>query len=195
VGSANTNNRSMGLDSELHVSWEAPGLFPAIRRARLNLLIEHAGMNPRLGVKLLGAPTGWVEVLDRWATAERGALRLHPISSSLDDNLLVQTLSVEGPIGDPERAVLEEEIFEEIAPSRRERVAAGIRRLRRVFGRKGRTEWIVAVNSPAALATRGPSGPWAFLARTARRWIVPFILLLLLFLGAWGLIALVDLFD
>jgi len=194
VGSANTNNRSMGLDSELHVSWEAPRFFPAIRRARLNLLIEHAGVNPRLGVKLLGAPTGWVEVLDRWATDEQGSLRLHPITSSLDDNLLVQTLSVEGPIGDPERAVLEEEIFEEIAPSRRERVAAGIRRLRRVFGRKGRTEWIVAVNPPAALA-RGPSGPWAFLARTARRWIVPFILLFLLFLGAWAVIGLLDLFD
>jgi phosphatidylserine/phosphatidylglycerophosphate/cardiolipin synthase-like enzyme len=194
VGSANTNNRSMGLDSELHVSWEAPDPLPAIRRARINLLIEHAGMNPRMGLKVLGEPTGWVATLDRWASDERGALRHHPITSRLDDNILVQTLSVEGPIMDPERAVLEEEIFEELAPSRRERVAAGIRRLRRVFGRKGRTEWIVAVNPPAALA-RGPSGPWALLSQVARRWMVPLILLCLLFLGAWALLALLDLLD
>jgi phospholipase D1/2 len=194
VGSANTNNRSMGLDSELQVSWEAPEAAPAIRRARVNLLIEHAGMNPRVGLKALSAPAGWVAALDRWAAEERGALRPHPIVSRLDDNVLVQTLSAEGPIMDPERAVLEEEIFEEIAPSRRERVAAGIRRIHRVFGRKGRTEWILAVNPPAALA-RGPSGPWAFLSRTARRWLVPFILLAVLTLAAWGLIELLDLFS
>jgi hypothetical protein len=199
VGSANTNNRSMGFDSELHVSWEAPpdGESPvsrAIRRARLNLLIEHAGVSPRVGVKVLGAPTGWVTPLNRWASEARGAIRHHPISSRLDDNIVVQTLSVEGPIMDPERAILEEEIFEELAPSRRERMAAGIRRLRRVFSRKGRTEWIVAVNPPSALA-RGPSGPWALLSQVARRWMVPFILLCLLFLGAWALLALLDLLD
>lgn len=195
VGSANTNNRSMGFDSELHVSWEAPSgddseLSRAIRRARLNLLVEHAGLPPRAALRALRVPTGWVDVLDRWATAKSGALRHHPISSRMDENPIIQTLSGEGPLMDPDRAVFEEELFEEIAPSGRERVAAGIRQLRRVFGRK---EWIVAVNPPAALA-RVPSPLWAVLARTARRWLVPLFILLGFALVLWVLWRLLDLF-
>jgi phospholipase D1/2 len=49
VGSANLTNRSMGLDSELHVAWEHEGddgrLIDAIRNVRVSLLAEHAGLS------------------------------------------------------------------------------------------------------------------------------------------------------
>jgi phospholipase D1/2 len=48
VGSANLTNRSMGLDSELHVTWEHDGdhgrLVDAIRNVRISLLAEHTGL-------------------------------------------------------------------------------------------------------------------------------------------------------
>jgi phosphatidylserine/phosphatidylglycerophosphate/cardiolipin synthase-like enzyme len=49
VGSANLTNRSMGLDSELHVAWEYEGengqLIASIRNVRVSLLAEHAGLS------------------------------------------------------------------------------------------------------------------------------------------------------
>jgi phosphatidylserine/phosphatidylglycerophosphate/cardiolipin synthase-like enzyme len=60
VGSANFTNRSLGLDSELHVSWEAGAaddrLGRAIRRLRVSLLAEHAGIS---GVASVLAPGSW----------------------------------------------------------------------------------------------------------------------------------------
>lgn len=53
VGSANATNRSMGLDTELNLSWEAvdpagqPELVAAIRGVRTSLLAEHAGLYGR----------------------------------------------------------------------------------------------------------------------------------------------------
>jgi phospholipase D1/2 len=46
VGSANLTNRSMGLDSELHVAWEGDDrrLVDRIRNVRVSLLAEHAGL-------------------------------------------------------------------------------------------------------------------------------------------------------
>jgi len=48
VGSANLTNRSMGLDSELHLTWEQEGgdggLLDSIRNVRVSLLAEHAGL-------------------------------------------------------------------------------------------------------------------------------------------------------
>ena len=49
VGSANFTNRSMGLDSELHVAWEHEAdegpLVDAIRQVRVSLLAEHTGLS------------------------------------------------------------------------------------------------------------------------------------------------------
>ena len=51
IGSANITNRSMGLDTELNVTWEAEagqaGLIASIRAVRASLLAEHAGMYGR----------------------------------------------------------------------------------------------------------------------------------------------------
>jgi phosphatidylserine/phosphatidylglycerophosphate/cardiolipin synthase-like enzyme len=196
VGSANTNNRSMGLDSELNVSWEAREGTPmarAIGRTRLNLLLEHAGLPAREALRGFRSAGGWVEVLDGWASEGRGSLRHHPMSTRLEQYPLAMTLASDAGL-DPERPLLEEDLFEEIAPSGRERVAAGIRRVRRVFlPRRGRWREVVVVNSPASLA-RVPSRAWAFAARTARRWLVPVFILLVVALEAWLVWLLLDAF-
>jgi hypothetical protein len=65
-GSANLTNRSMGIDSELHVSWEAGGvarddrrLVRAIRRVRVSLLAEHGGSRAFASCVRSRAPRGW----------------------------------------------------------------------------------------------------------------------------------------
>lgn len=77
VGSANLTNRSMGLDSELHVSWEHEGddprLIDKIRGVRVSLLAEHAGLAPADAADL-EAIEGLVARLD--TLADRGGVRL-----------------------------------------------------------------------------------------------------------------------
>jgi phosphatidylserine/phosphatidylglycerophosphate/cardiolipin synthase-like enzyme len=77
VGSANFTNRSMGLDSELHVAWEQDGehgrLVERIRSVRMSLLAEHTGL-PEAETADLAAIDGLVARLD--AIASRPAARL-----------------------------------------------------------------------------------------------------------------------
>src|SRR5512145_1954378 len=77
VGSANLTNRSMGLDSELHVAWEHEGedgrLIDTIRNVRVSLLAEHAGLSAADAADL-DAIEGLVARLD--AIANRGGTRL-----------------------------------------------------------------------------------------------------------------------
>ena len=76
VGSANLTNRSLGLDSELHVAWEdardSGALVDSIRDVRVGLLAEHAGL-ARTAADLV-AIDGLVARLD--ALAERAEARL-----------------------------------------------------------------------------------------------------------------------
>jgi phospholipase D1/2 len=79
IGSANLTNRSMGTDSELHASWEALGegkqrLGRAIRRLRVSLLAEHAGLVDPRDIRSLVRPEGLVGRLN--AISERPAARL-----------------------------------------------------------------------------------------------------------------------
>jgi phosphatidylserine/phosphatidylglycerophosphate/cardiolipin synthase-like enzyme len=80
VGSANLTNRSMGVDSELHASWEASPddasspLGASIRGIRVSLLAEHSGRD-RGAVEMFGSISGLVGRLD--AIADRSRLRRH----------------------------------------------------------------------------------------------------------------------
>src|SRR5262249_10183426 len=73
VGSANASNRSMGLDTELNLAWEAgrPAAGPlgrAIRRARGDLLTEHCGVrHDRAARRAPARRRGLVDHLDRLA--------------------------------------------------------------------------------------------------------------------------------
>jgi len=77
IGSANLTNRSMGLDSELHVAWEHEGedgrLVDTIRNVRVSLLTEHAGLSTADAAGL-HAIEGLVARLD--TLADRGGARL-----------------------------------------------------------------------------------------------------------------------
>ncbi len=69
MGSANLTNRSMGLDTELNVSWETPEagdarLERAIRRVRVSLLTEHIG-EAHAHVGSLARVPGLVAYLDQ----------------------------------------------------------------------------------------------------------------------------------
>lgn len=192
VGSANTNNRSMGLDSELQVSWEVPSsgdeeLTRAIRRARLNLLVEHSGLPARAALRELRDASEWVSVLERWTTDERSALRPHPMTSRLEENPLLASLSSGEPT---EVGILGEEAFG-TGPSPKERVGWGLRRLRILLLPRIRRRF--RINPPAALA-RIPSRPWTILARTARRLLIPTAILLGLVFLVWIVLRFLDLF-
>lgn len=79
VGSANLTNRSMTIDSEIVVAYEAArrdrALRNAIRRARLRLMLEHAG--PGASVRALVRPEGLVGRLDALASEDESRLRKH----------------------------------------------------------------------------------------------------------------------
>jgi phosphatidylserine/phosphatidylglycerophosphate/cardiolipin synthase-like enzyme len=86
VGSANFTNRSLGLDSELHVAWEHEAdsgrLVDTIRNVRVSLLAEHAGL-PAADPTGLEAIEGLVARLDAIAARPGARLqRLGPITAA-----------------------------------------------------------------------------------------------------------------
>jgi phosphatidylserine/phosphatidylglycerophosphate/cardiolipin synthase-like enzyme len=110
VGSANLTNRSMGVDTELNVSWEAPGvsdddqrLRAHIRAVRVSLLAEHAGLLDVAAASLdteLGNIDGLVARLDRLAAAE-GA-RLRRVTPSTGEKLALALFNPEALPFDPD---------------------------------------------------------------------------------------------
>lgn len=82
VGSANTNNRSLGLDTELNVAWESDdaAFIESVERARSSLLVEHVG-RPMRELRLR---RGLVRVLDRVAEDPTSNLRRHPMRTRYD---------------------------------------------------------------------------------------------------------------
>jgi phosphatidylserine/phosphatidylglycerophosphate/cardiolipin synthase-like enzyme len=91
VGSANLTNRSMGLDSELHASWEAaPGdahLQERIRAIRVSLLAEHSGLSAE-GSGPLEALDGLVSRLDAIAARPDTRLRVLEGPSAAQEALM-----------------------------------------------------------------------------------------------------------
>lgn len=106
IGSANINNRSMGLDSECNISIESAG-DPAIERAidelRCDLLGEHLGWTPA-EVRLRQRDAGsWIDMIK----ARRGHARhLEPLEESPEEALspVADALIAdpEGPVAAPE---------------------------------------------------------------------------------------------
>ena len=92
VGSANMTNRSMGIDSELHASWEAsdadPGLEDGIRRVRVDLLAEHAGIAAPRALEALASIEGLVGRLDAIAARPGARLQRHGPPSAAQRKLL-----------------------------------------------------------------------------------------------------------
>lgn len=151
VGSANTTNRSLGLDSELNVAWEVPEgagarhpLARALRRVRVSLMAEHAGSAAPALLRALARGRGLVDALDRLAASHEGRLRFHALETLVDQNPLLKPLVPEDLVIDPEDSVLDEQLFERFQTEREGLFASGVRLL---------TEWLVGKvpASPAAM--------------------------------------------
>jgi hypothetical protein len=120
LGSANTTNRSMGLDSELNHSWEslnAPGSAPdalqrAIRTLRVSLLVEHTGLADRAALRAFSRADALVPTLDAVGAERRGRLLLHPLDTVFDQKPMLKPLEPEDLLIDPEDSVLDEKLFE-----------------------------------------------------------------------------------
>lgn len=119
VGSANTTNRSMGLDNELNISFEAGSkhdyaLISSLKRIRADLLWEHMGFENRFDYGRLYNGGGLVEYLERMTVAGSCRLRHHAFKTYFDDTGFSKILEYV-PL-DPEKAIIEENIFELISP-------------------------------------------------------------------------------
>jgi phospholipase D1/2 len=111
IGSANFTNRSMGVDTELNVAWEAAGvsdderrLREHIRAVRVSLLAEHTGLSELMPSALetkLGNADGLVARLDAIA-AEDGA-RLRPVVASRGEKLALALFDPDALPFDPDQ--------------------------------------------------------------------------------------------
>jgi phospholipase D1/2 len=131
VGSANTNNRSMGLDTELNVSWEAdpasqPELAGRIAGVRADLIAEHAGMDDPAEARKTAAPGGLVKRLDRLADAGACRLRRHTLETLFVKTDWFSGIKPEELSIDPERPVIEENLYEMMNRDRDGLFARGI---------------------------------------------------------------------
>jgi phosphatidylserine/phosphatidylglycerophosphate/cardiolipin synthase-like enzyme len=130
VGSANTNNRSMGLDTELNVSWETAArdqLRRAIRRVRVSLLSEHGGLARTAKARRgLYPKHGLVKRLNSIASKRRYKLRILTDEAVFEDRDWLRNLTRSGFSYDPDGPALDEGRYE-ASP------AAGRSRIQRMF--------------------------------------------------------------
>ena len=113
VGSANISNRSMGLDTELNIAWEALGpedrsLAESIYRVRLNLLDEHCGFRECDGAAELKKTKALVPSLDK--LIENGSCRLRRLTRDriLQEQRWIEPLERWGFYIDPDRPVIDD---------------------------------------------------------------------------------------
>jgi phosphatidylserine/phosphatidylglycerophosphate/cardiolipin synthase-like enzyme len=109
VGSANMNNRSLGYDTELNVSWEGQegdDLSRSIRDARINLLAEHTGFDFQACRELHSR--GLVRNLNRLADSGASRLRHHPQRSGAEEYGWLTSIFPDGLPFDPRGPVVGE---------------------------------------------------------------------------------------
>jgi phosphatidylserine/phosphatidylglycerophosphate/cardiolipin synthase-like enzyme/uncharacterized membrane protein YdjX (TVP38/TMEM64 family) len=129
VGSANLNNRSMGLDTECDLAFESEGrddLRDAIAGFRSRLLAEHLGVERAELARTLGETGTLVRAIDALAGSGR---TLRPLPLALSEEL--EALAPDVALVDPEQPVdperlAEELLHEEERPPARRRVAAWV---------------------------------------------------------------------
>ena len=134
VGSANMNNRSLGLDTELNVSWEAPSqdtdLSRAIRAARVDLLAEHVGQRDPEVLENLSRSQGLVKYLNTLADTRSYRLRHHPLDGVSEDYLWVTSVLPAGLPFDPEGPFYQEDRYEGISATEDSFFSRGVSNLK-----------------------------------------------------------------
>jgi phospholipase D1/2 len=115
IGSANATNRSMGLDSEVNLSWRARRRGDKVARGilgtRVSLLTEHTGLGPEEAIEQLMPIDGLVARLDGLCDAKEPRILRHEVDETVEAGPLDDLLA---SLGDPEKAPVAEDIFEEI---------------------------------------------------------------------------------
>ena len=119
MGSANLSNRSMGLDTELNVSWEAyseehEGAIQSIRKARTSLLMEHSGLGDDDEIDI-ETVSDLVKRLNALADSGKYRLRRHTLETIIGETMLPEELTPEELMLDPEKPIVEESVFELIS--------------------------------------------------------------------------------
>lgn len=115
VGSANASNRSLGMDTELNLAWEAGSedgeLRRSICRVRVNLLAEHSGLRRTSAVRALGRTTGLVGYLNGIAKTGEHRLRSLSLAQVAEERDWLRDLERCGLYLDPQQP-LEDGLFE-----------------------------------------------------------------------------------
>ncbi|HEU4343025.1 MAG TPA: phospholipase D-like domain-containing protein [Candidatus Binatia bacterium] len=140
VGSANMNNRSMGYDTELNVSWE--GLLDSatsrsIQQVRANLLAEHTGLDQPMHGELCRVQ-GLVSYLDGLADGGASRLRRHPVRSIAEEYQWITSLLPDGLPFDSEGSADPESVYETISIKKDSFFTTGLIRLKNWFQNPGR---------------------------------------------------------
>ncbi len=136
VGSANLTNRSMGVDSELHASWEASAPSPesarltrVIRRVRVSLLAEHAGAAGVRAIRAFHPIGGLVARLDDLSRRPGARLQMHgpptPAQAAALDVIDPQDLPFDPELPDVDPAA-HDEPADEARGRRPSRVRSGL---------------------------------------------------------------------
>lgn len=106
IGSANLTNRSMSIDSEIHVAWATPdpgdGLGRAIEGLRRRLLTEHIG-GPALDSAVLDS-SALVARLDALTCSVERRLRAHDLEAAEGEALLDAAQGLVSAYADPVHA-------------------------------------------------------------------------------------------
>jgi phospholipase D1/2 len=127
VGSANLNNRSMGLDTEcdLAVEAEKPAMEASIANLRNRLLAEHLGVSPAKVAQEHSAERSLVRAIEKLRGGKRTLGILDgSVSPALDD------IIPEAAIIDPERPLSPDELMRRFIPTgTRRRAVPGLLRL------------------------------------------------------------------
>ncbi|MBZ0157330.1 MAG: phospholipase [Alphaproteobacteria bacterium] len=143
VGSANTTNRSMGLDTELNISWEATyrwqqRLIRSLRSLRADLLAEHTGMESGGRDGVFSRMDGLVKLLDSLADRPSSRLHRHTMEGNSAYMEWLSSLKFDNYIFDPEKTLIEEDLYELISSDKNSVFAGGITLLKKLlFNRNG----------------------------------------------------------
>src|SRR5882724_5603794 len=131
VGSANLNNRSMGLDTEcdLAVEAEEPATGNSIASLRNRLLAEHLGVSPERVAAEHSAERSLVRAIEKLRGGKRTLGLLDgSVSPALDDMIPAAAII------DPERPLSPDELMQQFIPTgTRRRAVPGLLRLAVIF--------------------------------------------------------------
>jgi hypothetical protein len=121
----------MGLDTELNVSWEAVSendnkCITSISRARVSLLAEHCGIDNNIESTRMFRFDGLVGVLNTLADDPSNQLQHHTMESLLEDIKLPEDINPEDLAIDPERPIVEENVYDLISSDKTGFFAQGI---------------------------------------------------------------------